>query len=99
MKKNLRKGKDITFLNFDHTLTEQKFLRNYPHQWIDCSNIPHKNGFCEYNSLNMIRKQLQNNDASPLTLIGNGNYHYVTYLLIERIKQPFSLILFDHHDD
>ena len=95
----IEKDKQITFLNFDHTLTEQKFLQKYPHRWINCSTIPHTNGFCEPVSLQEIRKKLHDNQASPLVLIGNGNYHYITYLLMERIKQPISLILFDHHDD
>lgn len=89
----------ITFLNFDHTLTKQKFLHQFPHHWIDCSDIPHTNGFCQPDSLQMIRDKLREQHASPLVLIGNGNYHYVTYLLMERIKEPFSLVLFDHHDD
>lgn len=89
----------ITYLNFDNSLTGQSFLQKYPHQWIGCSDIPHTNGFCKEESLNEIRKRLQSNKASPLVLIGNGNFHYVTYLLLERIKKPFSLVLFDHHDD
>jgi len=32
-------------------------------------------------------------------LIGSGNYHYVTYLLLSEIKKPFTLVLFDHHTD
>lgn len=28
-----------------------------------------------------------------------GNYHYITYLLLDQIKEDFSLILFDHHPD
>lgn len=31
--------------------------------------------------------------------MGSGNYHYVTYLLMSKVKQPFTLILFDHHTD
>jgi arginase family enzyme len=93
------KSHRITYLNFDNSLKEQTFLQYYPHHWICCSNIPHTNGFCETESLNEIRKRLQVKQVSPLVLIGNGNFHYVTYLLLERVKGPFSLILFDHHDD
>ena len=49
--------------------------------------------------LKAIRRRLKRQNASNLILIGNGNYHYVSYLLLERVKMPFSLILFDHHDD
>lgn len=89
----------ITFLNFDNSLTEQTFLQKFPHHWVDCSNIPHTNGFCEQDALDEIRNRLIKQNVHSFVLIGNGNYHYVTYLLMERIKIPFSLVLFDHHDD
>ena len=31
--------------------------------------------------------------------IDSGDYHYMTFLFCERIRTPFSLILFDHHPD
>lgn len=31
--------------------------------------------------------------------MGSGNYHYISYLLMLKIKKPFTLILFDHHTD
>lgn len=89
----------ITLLNFDDSLKMQKVLQTYPHQWIDCSRIPGTNGFCDRQSLRMIRKKLREAGTSTLTFIGNGNYHYVTYLLLECIQIPFSLVLFDHHSD
>ncbi|MCU9614465.1 arginase family protein [Caldibacillus lycopersici] len=90
---------EITFLNFDYSLTEQKNLHKFPHHWIDCSHILHTNGYCEAASLSEIRKKLHAGGTGNLVFIGNGNYHYVSYLLLERITLPFSLILFDHHSD
>ncbi|WAA12738.1 arginase family protein [Fervidibacillus halotolerans] len=89
----------ITLLNFDETLTHQLSLQKLPHEWIDFSDIHHKNGFCEETSLKKIRSRLQKRKVSKLSYIGSGNYHYVTYLFLERINRPFSLILFDHHSD
>lgn len=31
--------------------------------------------------------------------IGSGDYHYITCLLAQDIKEPFSLVLMDHHRD
>nr|MCR4823811.1 hypothetical protein [Bacteroidales bacterium] len=30
---------------------------------------------------------------------GTGDYHYQTLFWLERIREPFSLVLFDHHPD
>ncbi len=89
----------ITLLNFDESLKKQNLLQKFPHHWIDCSHIHGTNSLCERNSLRTIRKLLRREGTSTLTFIGNGNYHYVSYLLLERIKNPFSLVLFDHHSD
>ncbi len=89
----------LTLLNFDDSLKQQKVLQKYPHQWIDCSHIPGTNGFCDRQSLRSIRKKLTEEKTGALTFIGNGNYHYVTYILLQRVHTPFSLILFDHHSD
>jgi arginase family enzyme len=49
--------------------------------------------------LRKIQNRLKSRKYKSITLIGNGNYHYVTYVLLSEIRQPFSLILFDHHTD
>ncbi|NGQ93893.1 arginase family protein [Brevibacillus sp. SYP-B805] len=89
----------ITLLNFDGTLTQQKLLSRYPGEWIDLSDIRGSQGYCEMPSLQTIKKRLQSRKYKGITLIGNGNYHYVSYLLLSELKQPFSLVLFDHHTD
>ena len=89
----------ITLLNFDGTLQKQKRLKVYPGEWIDFSDLRGCQGYCEMATLKIIRQRLQSRKHKGITLIGNGNYHYVTYLLLSEIKQPFSLLLFDHHTD
>jgi len=89
----------ISLLNFDGTLQKQKLLKVYPGEWIDFSDLGSCQGYCEMPTLKIIEQRLQARKHKGITLIGNGNYHYVTYLLLSEIKQPFSLILFDHHTD
>jgi len=88
-----------TLLNFDNTLSLQKNLLQYPHLWIDCTDIPQTFGFCTDQSLDQIRTRLDIGGKGWITLMGSGNYHYVTYLLLEKLKRPISLVLFDHHTD
>ncbi|WEG12218.1 arginase family protein [Pullulanibacillus sp. KACC 23026] len=89
----------INLMNFDETLVTQEMLVDFPHRWIDVHDIPSTQGYCTFDSLEEIRKRLADIDVHSITYIGNGNYHYVTYLLLEKIKEPFSLVLFDHHTD
>lgn len=90
---------DITFLNFDQTLLEQKTLQKIPHHWLDLSDIPQTNGYCEQSAYDEIERRMKEQKIGPLVFIGNGNYHYVTAILLNQLKEPFSLVLFDHHSD
>lgn len=93
----VRRG--ISLLNFDGTLQKQPSLRRYPHEWIDFSDLRGCHGYCGSETLHKIQTRLKSRKHRSVTLIGNGNYHYVTYVLLSEIRQPFSLILFDHHTD
>jgi len=89
----------ISLLNFDGTLQKQALLQTYPAEWIDFSDLSGCRGYCTGESLRKIRSRLRSRKYRRVTLIGPGNYHYVTYVLLSEIRQPFSLVLFDHHTD
>ncbi|MFC7393889.1 arginase family protein [Scopulibacillus cellulosilyticus] len=91
---------DITFLNFDGSYVVQNQLcQDFPHNWIDLYDIKHTNLYCEPDSLNQITNAIKDRTEKGITLIGNGNYHYVSYALLSEIQEPFTLILLDHHTD
>ncbi|TCP24509.1 arginase family protein [Scopulibacillus darangshiensis] len=91
---------DIAFLNFDNCYLDQEQLwRERPHHWIDLQEIRHTNLFCESSSFKQIEQKLQHHSPTGITLIGSGNYHYVSYALLSRIQEPFTLVLIDHHSD
>lgn len=92
-------GNGVTFFNFDNTYALQKQLFQFPHEWIDFTDLSHTNLYCEQESLREIERRIRLRKQRGVVLIGNGNYHYVSYLLIQEIKEPFTLVLFDHHTD
>lgn len=90
----------ITVLDFDEIYTCQKeLIRCFSYDWIDLKKIHHTNLYCEKQSLEKISLQLKLQSHHNITLIGSGNYHYISYLLLSKIKKPFTLLLFDHHTD
>lgn len=89
----------VTVLDFDHNYQLQTCLHNPSYEWLDLSDIPGTKRYCVAESLSVIRKRLRKRKKRGVTLIGSGNYHYVTYLLLSEIKKPFTLVLFDHHTD
>jgi arginase family enzyme len=89
----------VTVLNFDETYVFQKHLQRPFCEWIDLSDIPSTKRFCEMDSLSKIKKRVQKRKNRGITFLGSGNFHYVSLLFIAEIKEPFTLILFDHHTD
>ncbi|MDH5162475.1 arginase family protein [Heyndrickxia oleronia] len=89
----------ITIMNFDETYISQKELQQFPHENINIQHLLHVNLFCQDDSLKLLKSNLEKRKQKGITLIGNGNYHYVTYLLLSEICQPFTLVLFDNHPD
>jgi len=89
----------VTFLNIDGTYASQQHLLRLPHEWIDAADIPQTNLYCAPQALTEIEQRLLQRRFQGMTFIGSGNYHYVSYLLMKRITEPFTLVLFDNHTD
>lgn len=66
---------------------------------IDCRDIAGTNCYCDDEAKESLRKRISECDISDIHFIDSGNYHYISLLWLERIREPFSLILFDHHPD
>jgi arginase family enzyme len=92
-------NKRVTVLNFDETYLSQDFLHGDLFDWVHLDDLLNANLFCEKESLRLIEQQLMKYPQNDITLIGSGNFHYVTFLLLSKITQPFSLVLLDHHTD
>jgi hypothetical protein len=90
---------DVTLLNFDEAYHWQRKLSGFADEWIELSDITEANLFCAHRALTEIGNRLSGRTGRGITFIGNGNYHYVTYLLLSEINRPFSLVLFDNHTD
>jgi arginase family enzyme len=92
-------GEGVTFLNVDGTYVSQKQLLRMPHEWIDLTDVAHTNLYCEPDSLHELETRIRRRNRKGIVFIGSGNYHYISYLLIKEIKEPFTLVLFDYHTD
>lgn len=89
----------IGVLDFDSCYNNQAFYKDMEYERIDFSYLSGINGYCSPEALNVMKKRLWEKDRLFIHFIGSGNYHYMTYLFLQRIRQPFSLVLFDHHTD
>lgn len=89
----------LCLLAFDEGYRRQSFYQDHDFEWIDLRDILETRLMCTPNAQIEIQKRLQNRKHKGRTFIGSNHYHYVTFLLLREINEPFTLILFDHHID
>lgn len=89
----------VSVLDFDGTYRLQLRLQRAGYEWIHLLDLEGVRGYCTVQSLARIKERLKRRRAREVTLLGSGQYHYVSLLLLGEIRQPFTLILFDRHSD
>lgn len=67
--------------------------------YIDCKDILETDMYCSKEAEYEIKQRIEKFGPYGIHFLDSGNYHYVTKLFVEQIKAPFSLVLFDYHDD
>lgn len=55
--------------------------------------------YCSAEAAQQIRQALQGLPLRAAHFLGTGDYHYISLFWLERIGEPFALILFDNHPD
>lgn len=66
---------------------------------IDCRDIEGTRGYCDQEAKERLRDRIRNISFQGIHFLDSGNYHYLSLLWMEKIQEPFSLVLFDHHPD
>jgi len=89
----------VSVLHFDRTFEFDSHVLQPAYEQVELSDIPGTNGYCHFETLGRIARRLAKRRQRGITLIGRGNYHYASFLLAGEVKEPFTLVLFDHHAD
>ena len=90
--------KSISVLNFSGVYERQSFYKDRDCEWIDCSDLSGVNGFCDETSREELDARISGLEGW-IHFIDGGNFHYLSYLLMKHIREPFTLVVFDHHTD
>ena len=82
-------------------------------RWFDCTRIDGTDCYCDDEAKAILRKQIEFSKTPALRqaqgpssistpgihFFDNGNYHYMSKLWTDSIREPFDLVVFDHHPD
>lgn len=86
-------------LDFTHVYEDETVRDREQFQWIDCSDIEESHLYCSPSAYEEIRKRIEPFGISGIHFIDSGNYHYVTKIMTDFLKESFVLVCFDHHTD
>ena len=77
--------------------------------WLDCTKIVGTDCYCDDDAIKEISELIDNAErksnsnsveaAPEIHFFDNGNYHYMSKLWTDKVQEPFSLAVFDHHPD
>lgn len=103
---------DTTILNFSKIYDQESFYRSdKSSHFVDLFGISGTNCMCDDEARKEILKGIAECNGSAddgadssflpygLHFIDNGNYHYVSSIYLDQVKEPFSLVVLDHHPD
>lgn len=91
--------KKTVIMNFSGIYEEETFYKDREVCWIDCRDMSGVNGYCSDDAQEEIRKRIWDYDYRGIHFLDSGNYHYLSKFWLEKIEEPYSLIVFDHHTD
>jgi arginase family enzyme len=103
----------VSIFNFSGIYDNESFYRNdkssicvgaqegTSFEIVDCGEIPGTNCMCDDAAMDTIRDRIHDAGigAGEIHFIDNGNYHYMSAIMLEQVKEPCSLVVFDHHPD
>lgn len=98
----MEQKKSLVLLNFSGVYEKQDFYKKCMERGarcVDLRGIPGTNCYCDQESEEKIKEQLMVSGVKGIHYLDSGNYHYVTKLWMDLIREPFDLLVFDHHTD
>lgn len=86
-------------MDFSGIYEDQQFWRGKEVSRVEARDIPGTNCYCDEDAMNTIRSRIAPYSSGGIHFIDSGNYHYMTRIWLEKISEPFSLLVFDNHTD
>ncbi len=67
--------------------------------WLDFRNLQGVNCYCTPEAEKEIKERICGLHVQGIHFLDSGNYHYLSKFWLEKIEEPFSLLVFDNHTD
>lgn len=92
-------GDRVIIMDFSGVYDGEIFARNPGFIHLDCRHLHGTDCYCDEEGARGIRRIIAPYPVGGIHFIDSGDYHYVTKFWTDKLTEPFSLVLFDHHTD
>lgn len=95
----LEKNDGIVIMDFSGIYRQERFHEGKEAHWVEVQGLPGSNCYCDGEAMAVLREKIEKFPAQGIHFIDSGNYHYMSRIWLEKIQEPFRLLLFDNHTD
>lgn len=93
------KNRPIVIMNFSGIYEQEQFYREAEYVPVDVKGVSGTNCYCDDAAIEQIQEKIREIPVDGMHFIDSGNYHYMSRIWLEKIKEPFQLLVFDNHTD
>jgi len=91
---------NIYIHNFTGVYELQRFYKEFPFVVFDDRGISGVRGYMDEEAKKFLSSEIRKKgEISSVHFLDSGNYHHVSRLYLNFIKEPFNLIVYDNHTD
>ena len=94
-----KQQKKMTVMDFTGIYENENFYKHKNIEWLDFRGLQGVYGYCSQQARKSIEDKIKSLSPEGIHFIDSGNFHYVSEFWLEKIKQDFILVVFDHHSD
>jgi arginase family enzyme len=89
----------VVIMDFSGIYQQEIFWKGLDAEWISVRDIPGTNCYCDSEAMERLREAIADFSVTGIHFIDSGNYHYMSRLWLEKIQEPFQLLVLDNHTD
>lgn len=89
----------LILFNFSGIYEQQDFYEARETLWKECRDITGTNCYCDEEARERLYSDIRGLSSEGIHFLDSGNYHYMSRLWLEKLSEPFALLMLDHHTD
>lgn len=90
---------NVVLMDFSGVYEEQEFWKEEALSRVDARELSGCNCYCDGEAYKALTERIREFPAEGIHFLDSGNYHYMSLLWLNKVREPFRLVLFDNHTD